>query len=88
MIAGIISTNMGIIKKIGGLAFTWKFLKEFHEKFEQFKNIKSTKGKSEKKNFANNSAWDKKGRKVSVLSTILVIHFLMIMNIKIILFKK
>ena len=74
MIADIISTNIyRNNKKIGGLAFTWKFLKEFHEKFEQFNDIKSTKGKLEKKNnFANNNASDKKGRKVSVLNTILV----------------
>ena len=49
MAADIISSNIGIMKNVSGLFFTSKFPKEFHEKFKQFKYIKSTKEKSERK---------------------------------------
>ena len=49
MAADIISSNIGIMKNVSGLFFTSNFPKEFHEKFKQFKNIKSTKEKSGRK---------------------------------------
>ena len=49
MAADVISSNIGIMKNVSGLFFTSKFPKEFHEKFKQFKYIKSTKEKSERK---------------------------------------
>ena len=86
-----------ISKKIDSLSFNSKsdYLKEFHDKLEQLKRIKSTKEKYDRKNLAYDNTSDlcnsllsnHEHQYIDILDKILVIYFLMIMHIVIILVK-
>ena len=59
MTADLISTSIGIIKiRWSFFYFKFDYLKQFHDKLEQFKNIKSTLEKSEQKIFVYDNASD------------------------------